>query len=645
MKFRIGLFTFCFLFTLVQFDEVSAKSKTEFGELQRVIITFTEEVNETVIEEAGGAIKFTYESVPTVSITISETGLQELENHPQISKIENDLMVRTSVQLQDWGIQSINAPLAWETGYTGKGVKVAVIDTGISPHQDLIIAGGKSFVDYTTSYDDDNGHGTHVAGIIGARDNGFGIKGVSAEAELYAIKSINQDGSSYLSNIIAGIDWAIANKMDIINLSFGTQVDSFTFQSIVDKAYKHGILLVAAAGNDGTGLGDTVDYPARYPSVISVGATDQQNGHASFSSTGPSVEVVAPGVSILSTHMNSTYIRMNGTSMASPFVAGHLALLKQAYPGLTNVQLRSILVANTIDLGAPGFDPLYGYGLIQATSYTSPLFSVPATANPAVELKLNKLTLQAMPGETHQLTAQVKLRDGTIMDITNDATWTSSNELIASVLNGKVHLNSLGRVTIFASYGGLIIPAVIDIGSNSVTNLKDFSDVNSSFWAYKEITQLRNKQIISGYQDNTFKPNLSVRRDHVAVLFSRSITLNKTYEFRQFLDVPQSYIFFEEIKKTQQAGIFSGSGGLFKPQQNLTRAEMAKILVLAFNLQGTGEHPFKDITDKHWANEYIRILYVNGITLGADGKYMPDDFVTRAQYSVFLSRAFRFPIE
>ncbi|MFX3675264.1 MAG: S8 family serine peptidase [Paenisporosarcina sp.] len=636
-ELRNGLLAFCFLITLVQGVEVSAES----DEQQRVIITFKEEVNETLIEEAEGEINREFESIPVASVTISQSGLNELENSSKIQKIERDVLVRTNGQVQDWGIQSINAPLAWETGYTGKGVKIAVIDSGISPHEDLVIAGGQSFVDYTTSYYDDHGHGTHVAGIIAAKDNGIGVKGVASEAELYAVKVMNKEGESYLSNLIAGVDWAISNDMDIINMSLGAQVDSTAFHNIIDEAYSKGMLIVAAAGNDGTGSGDTVDYPARYSSVIGVGAIDQQNNHASFSSTGPSVEVVAPGVSVLSTYMNGTYARMNGTSMAAPYVAGYFALLKQAYPSLTNVQLRSILTQNTKDLGAPGADIYFGNGLLQGTSLTQPLFSLPASANPAIELSLNVTSLKNIPGQTTQLTALVKLKDGTKLDVTNEAKWMSLNNSIASVSNGEVVSNKIGHTTISANYGGLTTTASVDISNSTTsTSLKDFTDVRSNYWAYNEIKELQEKQIISGYQDNTFKPNATVRRDHVAVLFSRSIPLEKKYEAIQFQDVPNNYIFYEEIKNTQQAGIFSGSGRNFGPRKDLTRAEMAKILVIALNLQGSGEHHFKDINKNHWADEYIRILYVNGITLGSNGQYMPDDSVTRAQYAVFLSRAF-----
>jgi hypothetical protein len=516
-----------------------------FDKEQRVILTFKHEVDEKLIENANGEMNLELDHAPIAAVTISSSDLEDLKNNSEILKEEPDIMVKTSNQVLDWGIPAMNIPLSWNSGYSGKGVKVAIIDTGISPHEDLKITGGESFVDYTDSFYDDNGHGTHVAGIIGGRDNGFGIKGVASDAEIYAVKSFSGDGKAYLSDIFAGIDWSISNDMDIINMSLGTQVGSPAFRTILDRAYEKGVLFVAAAGNDGTGSGDTIDFPARYDSVIGVGAIDQQNILASFSSTGPSLEVVAPGVDILSTFLDGSYARLSGTSMAAPFVTGYLALLKQAYPSLTNIELREVLNENTLDLGEAGRDPLYGNGLIQ---------------------------------------------------------------------------------------GSAMLPAV---------GLMDFKDVGPTYWAYKEISDLRNKEIISGYSDNTFQPLATVRRDHVAVLFSRSIPLDPKVDVADdFLDVPKSYLFYNEIKRTQLAGIFSGTSGKFGPKDQLTRAQMAKILVLALNLSGNQQHPFTDISSKHWANDYISILYANGITLGTNGKYLPDQPVTRAQYAVFLHRAF-----
>ncbi|MFY4775127.1 S8 family peptidase [Metabacillus sp. RGM 3146] len=286
-----------------------------------------------------------------------------------------------------WDTKAVNAPLIWNKGYTGKGTKVAVIDSGIGPHSDLNVAGGISTVDYTTSYKDDNGHGTHVAGIIAARHNGIGTVGVAPDAELYAVKAMDQDGNGTLESILKGIDWAIQNHMNIINMSFGTKDDSKLLHEAVDSAFKKGILVVAAAGNEGNaaGTGNTMDYPALYDSVIAVSAVDQKYTRGSFSSTGSKVEFAAPGVDIPSTYLNNQYAYLSGTSMATPHITGMLAVLKQHYPLKTNAELRQLLQSYTTDLGTAGRDSIYGYGFAR--------FSQELSAPPVSQKPLSKLDL------------------------------------------------------------------------------------------------------------------------------------------------------------------------------------------------------------------------------------------------------------
>lgn len=342
---------------------VSAQSSDE----QKVIVVFDEKIDKSAIAEAEGEINHLYKEIPVASITISTDEIQELKNDPSVERVEKDTVVHTSAQRLDWGIEATNTPAAWDSGYTGKGIKVAVVDTGIASHSDLNVAGGTSFVDYTASYEDDNGHGTIVAGIIGAEDNDFGTKGVAPDADIYAVKSLGVNGSGYLSTIIAGIDWAITNKMDIVNLSLGTQTHSVALEDIMDEAYANDMLIVAAAGNDGTAAGteDTVDYPARYNSAIAVAALDSSLNRANFSSTGNAVEIAAPGVDILAPYLNDGYAKANGTSMAAPYVTGELALLKQVNPQLTNQALRAKLIESSKDLGSVGRDTFYGFGLMQ----------------------------------------------------------------------------------------------------------------------------------------------------------------------------------------------------------------------------------------------------------------------------------------
>ncbi|MRG87486.1 S8 family serine peptidase [Salinibacillus xinjiangensis] len=335
---------------------------------ERVIIVFKDEVDEKIVNRYNGDIQDEFEHIPVVAAEVPASMVDNLENNRDVVAVESDHLVQVSGQIQEWGIDTVKAPLFWNQSFSGKGIKIAIIDTGIALHEDLNIAGGVSFTSYSKTFQDDNGHGTHVAGIIGAKNNGIGTIGVAPDANLYSVKVLDHNGQGYLSDIIAGIDWAVSNQMDIINLSLGTPYDSISLKKAVDEAYANGVLVVAAGGNNGNvdGLGNTVEFPAKYDSAISVGAIDGMNARASFSATGSELEVVAPGVGIVSSYLNNRYVKMNGTSMAAPYVSGLLALLKEANPTLNAVQLRNKLHHSVMDLGVAGRDNLFGFGLVQA---------------------------------------------------------------------------------------------------------------------------------------------------------------------------------------------------------------------------------------------------------------------------------------
>lgn len=414
-KLLLSILVFLLVSTLIPgLGVASNENKNE-----RVIVLFKEKVDKNLITKAKGKINREYNNVPALAVSIPASAIRGLQNNPNVLVVEQDQEVKINNQTQDWGITRVEAPKAWESGLTGKGVKIAVVDTGVANHEDLIIAGGASFTSYTTSFSDDNGHGTHVAGIIGARNNHFGTVGIAHESSIYAVKVLDQNGSGSLSDVIAGIDWSITNKMDIINLSLGTTVHSSTLKQVVDKADNQGILVVAAAGNNGAsdGSGDTVNYPARYESVIAVSATDSRDRRASFSATGSSIEVAAPGVNVLSTVLGNKYSHMSGTSMAAPYVAGNLALFKGAYPNLTHAELRMKLQENVIDLGTEGKDNWFGYGLIQAPTQaqevtpTEPIVVELLKTNTQVSTDKSSYTA----GETVYVTVQVMDEKGILL--------------------------------------------------------------------------------------------------------------------------------------------------------------------------------------------------------------------------------------
>ena len=291
-------------------------------------------------------------------------------------------------EILPWGINRIAADVVWGS-VTGVDVDVAVIDSGIDKdHLDLAanIGGGINFVATgkgppwkrtvdPDAWDDDYGHGTHVAGTAAAIDNEIGVIGGSPGATLWAVKVLDNEGSGYLSDVAAGIVWAADNGIEVANLSLGIDKDLLdqypnerqALQDAVDYAYDKGVLLVAAAGNEYPGE-DTVIYPARFELVIAVSATDHLDALATFSSTGPAVELAGPGVLVYSTMNDGLYSTLSGTSMASPHVAGTAALvmevcLADAVP-CTNADVRMALSGTAEDIGLE-MDEM-GAGLVDA---------------------------------------------------------------------------------------------------------------------------------------------------------------------------------------------------------------------------------------------------------------------------------------
>lgn len=274
-----------------------------------------------------------------------------------------------------WGLKSINTEQAWDLAEGKSSVLVAVLDTGINAnHSDLkgVILTGKSLFNDLTPQDtvDNNGHGTHVAGIIGAvTGNETGVAGIASGVRILPVKVLDDNGEGSDWTVAEGINYAVASGAKVINLSLGSCYGSSILQTAVKNAVEKGVLLVAAAGNEGMAH---VDYPAAYPEVVAVSALDATGTLASFSNFGPKLWVSAPGVGIISTYAGpdadkeSPYAYLSGTSMAAPLVSGLAALVLSADPTLTASELKDILRNSTDDLGDLGKDNKFGYGRINA---------------------------------------------------------------------------------------------------------------------------------------------------------------------------------------------------------------------------------------------------------------------------------------
>lgn len=323
-----------------------------------------------LVRALGGTNLRTLNIAPVIGADLPARAAEALAHNPLVAYVEPNGIVHALSQETPWGILRVQADKVWPTNQ-GNSVLVAVIDTGVDcDHPDLAgrIHDGKNTIAGADSsnYWDDNGHGTHVAGTILAASNDIGVVGAAYLAKLYAIKVLDAGGSGTWEDVAHGIDAAVSGGAQIINMSLGGG-HSPTVETACNNAYNAGVLIVAAAGNSGrpNGSGDTVEYPGKYPTVIAVAATDSTDTRARWSSTGPGVELSAPGVSIKSTYPNDTYATASGTSMASPHVAGVAALLLSA-TGANNATLRDAMTKTAYDLGADGKDNLYGYGLVDA---------------------------------------------------------------------------------------------------------------------------------------------------------------------------------------------------------------------------------------------------------------------------------------
>ncbi|MFD0698782.1 S8 family peptidase [Paenibacillus sp. GCM10027628] len=246
-------------------------------------------------------------------------------------------------QIIPWGVDQIGAPEAWGKS-VGQSVRIGVIDTGIDyNHPDLrtSIARGVNLLNRSMLPFDDNGHGTHIAGTIAAAGRHMGIVGVAPRSIIHPVKAFDYNGSAYVSDIIAGIDWCVQNDLDVINMSFGMKTYNRSLEQAVMNAYYKGKVIVASSGNDGKRK--TVDYPARFPQVISVGAMTRLGKIAPFSNRGKQIDVYAPGERIYSAWLHGKYNELSGTSMATAHVSGVIALMLSVKPSLGPMQIKNIL--------------------------------------------------------------------------------------------------------------------------------------------------------------------------------------------------------------------------------------------------------------------------------------------------------------
>lgn len=563
-------------------------------------------------------------SIMSASLTKSEREKLQLR-FPNLTTQENQTY-QSSKDTTPISIKAVQAAKEQTSPYTGVGVKVAVLDSGIDvKHRDLKVKGGFCSLGYDCApgvpYDDDNGHGTHVAGIIAALNNNTGIIGIAPNVELYSVKALNAFGAGSTNSLISGIEWAIKNNIDILNLSITAEDHDTALEKALTTAYQKGMLIVGSAGNNGETANKSVMYPAKYDTVIAVSAVKNDLSKLKESATGKEVDIAAPGELVFSTYpvkfdfldfKADGYTHMSGTSMATPHVTGILALYKERFPKKSNVELRALLQETAKDLGEPGRDSIFGYGLSQYIS------NISGTAVFDLQEEVGLVTLL-------------------------------SNQKVSSVEAGGKKVKSENNMWKIYGVGGQKTILVTSVDANGKTlverqyiQLKSpmFSDVINSQRFADSIGYLSNRKQINGFEDDTFRPYANITRGEAAALIGRALGYSDEKTTTKFADVPASSFASGYIQKAVDAKIISGySDGTFRPGNFVTRAEMAILITKAFDLQSTTTNKFKDVASSMSAFQAINALTATGVTTGyLDGTFKPYDNMTRADFSVFLAR-------
>ena len=297
------------------------------------------------------------------------------QNSPLVEKVETNLLLRLPEVVPDdtdfgdeWGLQKMMVPEAWTVTTGSPSAIVAVLDTGVdAKHPDLVhrIVDGYDIIHQQAGIpEDDQGHGTQMAGIIaGEGQNGIGISGVSWNGRVMPVKVLDENGTGTAADVAEGIIYAADHGARVINMSFGGYGYSEMLNDAVQYAHQRNVVLVAGAGNDNT---DAPAYPAAYPNVLAVTATGPQDQKWPGANFGSHVALAAPGVGILTTAVNGGYLYGTGTSHAAAMVSGVAALLKAKDARYSNVQIEKLLQANADDLGAKGRDSTFGAGRANA---------------------------------------------------------------------------------------------------------------------------------------------------------------------------------------------------------------------------------------------------------------------------------------
>ncbi|QKS72701.1 S8 family serine peptidase [Paenalkalicoccus suaedae] len=650
------------------------------------LISFTEDIRTDVITAYGGTITDELDATGIVIAELTQPTADLIASHPAINAVEEDHPVEIdnasshTTTTRTYGHTTIRADIPRDVGLTGQGVKVSIIDTGVSTtHPDLTVTDGYNFLSNNSNYDDDNGHGSHVAGILAGTGDpaANGVRGVAPGVEIYAAKAMDSTGGGNHSTLVRAINWSIEKNVDIINLSLGSPRTSSVLEQAAQAATDRGILLVAAAGNFGstTAGTTTVDFPARYSNVIAVAATDQQDNRANFSGYGPEVEIAAPGVRIYSADRNNTYRLRDGTSMATPYVTGMLAIMKQQDSTKTARQLRLQLRDWATPLGTSQPNSATGFGRIQfPTNLQGPLQGV-LTVDAEVTARTTQQATVNITWTDRDRTQSVLYevrRNGTVIYEGRNRSFQDTvrqNGDYTYAVRTKRNANTSAPVT-------KTIPVQLEDRelapsqlTATLTTISKEEAVIEVIWTDDPRSQQvdyilrRNGQIIYTGMGTRFVDRVNADGDYTYDIRARrsptniseprvatDLRIRLADQYAEILgrysDVAENAWYLQYLGPLNQQNLIRGyQDNTIRPTQAITRAEVVTILARQQNWgAGTTTTTFSDLPATHFARGTIAEAARRGIISGySDGTVRPNAPVTRGELAVFLSRAYSYP--
>ncbi|MBH0230719.1 S8 family serine peptidase [Halobacillus yeomjeoni] len=594
-----------------------------------------------------------------------QSTLKQMNQDQSIHNAEPDYIHKISYVPSDgyysyqWQYRPLNMEKAWDVSRGSTDTVVAVLDTGIYPnHPDLNgkILRGYDFVNEDSNPMDDHGHGTHVAGLIGAHADQTGIIGVNPKTKILPVKVADREGMLTLVDILQGIYYSIDQQVDIINMSFGGYQYSWEIDDALWEAYYNGIVLVAAAGNEGTW---EPAFPASYYQVISVAATAQDDFITDFSNYGPFINLTSPGKDLLSTYYLNGYQSWSGTSFSAPIVSGLAALVKGKHKNWTPAEIQWAMEANAKTWNGKEWDTFDGYGIPDGykmikSSKVDLTKDVPDelfegrrigsgySTFEKIDLPLDFDVYEFKVDREHpkvhlSVTSPTESMDMVmyVFDETMENGWLIDGNFQGEGEEATLNLSKGIYQLVVMDYYGHWSETPYELRMDDGT--QDFPDVVGK-WAEPYIEYLVDEGLMIGYPDGTFGFSKPITRAAAATVIGRELGLPQ--EHGNFKDVPKSHWASGYIGAMEKAGILTGyKDGTFRPDKPMTREEMAAVIVRAYELTGSSNVRFSDVDPDSWSYKYISTLVANGIVSGyPDGTFRPGLDIKRSEFAALMAR-------